>query len=785
MNKNNEINIASTLLKQTLSRRVDFLTGRKAKLSSYENKKLIRELNIEVRHLLDSMDKRDNKISLWNDRPINSYGENPAHSENLSISFDRLYIITQAYKTKGSIFYNKKNILKIIQDAFNLLTDYYARRVDKGNWWYIEIGIQRTGLNIIYLLEDNAIEKDKDLFLDSCLWYVPNPNARGRRNRSIETGANLADKALAFYLIAILQKNTSNMLQAKNALYDTMNNGKASLFIYVSKGDGFYSDGSFIQHSNTPYIGGYGAVLFESLGQFFQLLANTDLDVSGSDKDFVYEIVKSNVLPFIWRGRAIDAVRGRGISRSTQKDYNAGLRLLSALLVLYEYEPSYQKKYVYSFVYNLLRELDVSPLSINGLSITQKKLLLSFNSDGNFTSVAPFRKMTKLYPSQERIIHIREKWMYTVNQSSKFIARFEWGNNENIKAWNQGDGMGFLYLNSSPGQFSDDFWPTVDNSILPGITNDNVESKPHGQGGVLNPSGLGLFSGGVVLNEQHGLIGMEVVSFSGYTNCLKSWVLLDDAIICVGSNITGNSGTEVRTIMENRAFSIKNNHKASIDNAILTFPVKQDIEVKKFLHIDGVAGYVILGDNVGKVHYERRKGRWSDINKLTNFTNNEEKEKAYISLTLSHGVDPVDESYSYVVLPDASLEYTDKVSKNDNISIHNVKNGHIIHLKRLNTTLGNLFSSGNFHHVVSNGPCSFIWKIDHAQHRFFLAVSIPTTFEQERSVVLEFPDSVRVNELISSTKESSVLSLSPLIIQVNFMGRDRSQSDFVFSMFPY
>ncbi|HAW0467040.1 TPA: hypothetical protein ACOMYE_002106 [Escherichia coli] len=112
MNKNNEINIASTLLKQTLSRRVDFLTGRKAKLSSYENKKLIRELNIEVRHLLDSMDKRDNKISLWNDRPINSYGENPAHSENLSISFDRLYIITQAYKTKGSIFYNKKTYLK-------------------------------------------------------------------------------------------------------------------------------------------------------------------------------------------------------------------------------------------------------------------------------------------------------------------------------------------------------------------------------------------------------------------------------------------------------------------------------------------------------------------------------------------------------------------------------------------------------------------------------------------------------------------------------------------------
>ena len=39
----------------------------------------------------------------------------------------------------------------------------------------------------------------------------------------------------------------------------------SSLFQYVTSGDGFYADGSFIQHTHHPYNGSYGLVVINDV----------------------------------------------------------------------------------------------------------------------------------------------------------------------------------------------------------------------------------------------------------------------------------------------------------------------------------------------------------------------------------------------------------------------------------------------------------------------------------------------------------------------------------------
>lgn len=46
-------------------------------------------------------------------------------------------------------------------------------------------------------------------------------------------------------------------------------NAVADVGEWPTVGDGFYPDGSFIQHDSVAYNGTYGTMLFDDLGQFY------------------------------------------------------------------------------------------------------------------------------------------------------------------------------------------------------------------------------------------------------------------------------------------------------------------------------------------------------------------------------------------------------------------------------------------------------------------------------------------------------------------------------------
>ncbi len=67
------------------------------------------------------------------------------------------------------------------------------------------------------------------------------------------TGANTSDKVLVVIIWGILVKNAGEITSGQTNL--------SPVFLYVTSSDGFYTDGSFVFHSDIAYNGHYGLVL--------------------------------------------------------------------------------------------------------------------------------------------------------------------------------------------------------------------------------------------------------------------------------------------------------------------------------------------------------------------------------------------------------------------------------------------------------------------------------------------------------------------------------------------
>lgn len=284
---------------------------------------------------------------------------------------------------------------KAVEKLYKLLPLYNEKTEPYGNWWYWEIGIPRSVNQIFTLIYDAAPKELLEQYM----------NAERHFNNEIKlTGANRLWESEIFAVRGILCNRADEFNAAKN--------GIESLFKWVNEGDGFYKDGSFIQHGCIPYNGGYGLSMLAGLADMLALTGKTD---SG---EIVKEWIRKSFLPFMYNGIFMDMVRGREISR------------------YYSMSESAYKKAKY-FIDRLGEK---SPAE-----------------DG----FCYFEKM-------DRAVIRRKSFAAGLSMHSKSIANFESINNENMTAWHTADGM--LYLYTDPKRFSGSFFPCADMERMPGTT---------------------------------------------------------------------------------------------------------------------------------------------------------------------------------------------------------------------------------------------------------------------------------------------------------------------------
>jgi len=719
---------------------------------------------------------------LWADLPLAGIGSAADATGNMGVSFNRIYELALAYSTAGSEQHGDTTLAEDLVSALSYLstTAYKAGMRPAGNWWFWEIGVPRRAADILVLLHDLVPGELRTSLMAAARYFTPDPNWRGRGTGFAETGANRTDKALSCALRGILDGRPDEIALARDALSDTVGGGRNSVFGYVTSGDGFYTDGSFVQHSYLPYVGTYGVVTLGGIAEILGLLGGSGWDVTDPKKSVVLDAVEASYAPFIWNGRMMDAVRGRAVSRQKNPDYVDGAAALTAILLLAPGagEP-YRGRYL-SLVKGWLQRASLTLYGLPGQSIAKSLLVTSALAD-TAVAAAPAPLYTKAFGDQDRLVHHRPAFSSVVNISSKRIGRYEWGNFENNLGWYQGDGMTFYYIPAAPDQYSADFWPTVDPYRLPGTT---VTAEPRVSGaanGTGIPRAFQAFAGGLDLDGRWGIQGMDHLNFNKTLGARKSWFFLDDKVVCLGAGITSASGHEVFTTVDNRSFAPGTVPEIRTDsrNRVLAAG-SAAVKVKRSVHIMGHGGYVFLpGENVSgdiDVQVIRRTGDWKTINSGSDTGGSDEvKTRDYVTITHHHGTNPQGGGYAYVAFPGA--EHSVTFTESDEPTIEVLANNAVAQMIRDGSQgllLANFFAATAagqpVQGVTSSGPCSL--AVHQEKDRVTVALSDPSRTQSPAQVTL---DGVAANAVVESDPGVTLLSTSPLTLEFALDGHGHAK----------
>ncbi|MFB7595845.1 polysaccharide lyase 8 family protein [Streptomyces sp. NPDC056160] len=577
-------------------------------------------------------------------------------------SYPRLRTVATAWATPGTSLTGQAAVRDGILDALRFLhtTGYNASRRETGNWWFWEIGAPRALMDICVLLRAELPAQDRDAYVRTVAAFVPDADRRTNSPSLAETGANRADKAVIVALRGLLAGDPAALVLARDGLSDVRDNGRNSLFQYVTSGDGFYRDGSFVQHSDVAYTGTYGSVLLGGAGQLIALLAGSEWAVTDPSVQVLYEAVERSFEPFLFDGLMMDAVRGRAISRERARDHVDGAAAVAHILQLADGAPrGYAERWRAAAKGWILRNTRTPYRTLVGIpDLARAKALL------DDPAVRPADRLGGhfVFADMDRVVHRRPSWACALSLSSRRIAAYEAGNGENLHGWYTGDGMTYLYDGDDPDAFGDAFWPTVDPYRLPGTTVDTRARTDLGTGG-----GTGTFrprnaiAGGAVLDGRYGAAAMELIADGSTLRAKKAWFFLDNAVVALGAGITASDGRTVETVVENRNLHAGGAPRLVVDGHLQ--PGRQGwsaaLDGARWAHLEGTGGYVFPSGGPLRALREERTGTWGALNTGADTGGSTTPvTRRYATLWFDHGPSPVSASCSYVLLPRATAAAT-------------------------------------------------------------------------------------------------------------------------------
>lgn len=695
---------------------------------------------------------------LWPDLPLFPFANN-----NHGLSYERIFELARAWATPGCRLQGDAGLLAAIRDGLRFLhaTVYNPATTPSGNWWWWEIGNPRALLDTCVLIADELTSDERAAYTDAVAHFSPDPNYRGRGTSLPETGANRVDKATIAVLRGILQEDGEVVALGRDALSDTANDGRYSVFQYVTSGDGFYTDGSFIQHGDLPYVGTYGVVALSGIGDLLYLGAGSPWAVTDPAATNLFANVELAFVPFIRNGHMFDTVRGRAVSRQREPDAYWGQRTMGALLLTADLAgPAYRDRFLGLTKGWLERNPDTPFVPLIDLDTLHRAAAVRADDD---TAAVAQPVGHRVFHNQDRMVHHRPSWSFTVSLSSERIARFEAGNEENARGWYLGDGMTYLYLDTDPRHYADDYWPTVDSYRHAGITRRVREREEMWEGWTGTPPGRNAWVGGCAVAARFGATGMHFGDSDGALSAMKSWFSLDDQVVALGAGITSDDDLPVETVVDNRGYAPGRPRRVLTPRGPLRGDDVQVLDSPEWLHLDGVGGYVF--PQGGSVHVidEEHRGAWSDINTgADNAGNDDVKVRRYTTLWLDHGTAPEAGSYAYVILPGATPGQTRRRTLDGDVSI--VANSSAVQAVSQRSTgviLANFFSASDTSLVSATAPCSV--AVADTDGQVAVAIADPSRRDGE-PVRVTFPQLSGLR-LLDAADTITVVSTEPLTLE--------------------
>lgn len=627
----------------------------------------------EAKKLLSEMKTESDRKYLWeNSKDLDT------KSADMTRTYRNIEKIAEAMRHKDTKLKTDENKKKV-KDALEWLhKNAYGKEPDKKvadlktnfsksapqkntnlNWWDYEIGTPKSLTNTLILLNDQFSNEEKKKFTVPIKTFAPDSDKILSSVGKAEPakGGNLVDISKVKLLESIIEEDKD---MTKNSI-DSFN----KVFTYVQSNatgkerNGFYKDGSYIDHQDVPYTGAYGVVLLEGISQMMPMIKETPFKDSNQNDTTLKSWIDEGFMPLIYKGEMMDLSRGRAISRENETSHSASATVMKSLLRLSdamdESTKAKYKKIVKSSV-----ESDSSYKQndyLNSYSDIDKMKSLM---DDSTISTNGLTQQLKIYNDMDRVTYHNKDldFAFGLSMTSKNVARYESINNENLKGWHTGAGMSYLY-NSDVKHYRDNFWTTADMKRLAGTTTLENEVLKDTD----DKKSSKTFVGGTKFDDQHASIGMDFENQDKTLTAKKSYFILNDKIVFLGTGIksTDSSKNPVTTIENRKA----NGYTLYTDDKQTTASDNQgtnSVFLESTNKPKNNIGYHFLNKSKISIKKETHTGNWKEINKSQKDTR---KTDEYYEVTQKHSNS--DNKYGYVLYPGLSKD--DFKTKKDEVTV--------------------------------------------------------------------------------------------------------------------
>ncbi|MFD6280129.1 polysaccharide lyase family 8 super-sandwich domain-containing protein [Streptomyces sp. NPDC060209] len=519
---------------------------------------------------------------------------------NLSTSYQYLYEIALATclpGTEDSGLHGDAAVRRRVVDGLARLHDDWFGDQSKGyygNWFHWEIGIPAYATKTLVLLRDELAAYRPDLTAT----YIASMDAYLRNGKDgdvdldsrFHTGANLADITTNRVLQGALLGDEARITKA---LADQL-----TVFATVDPyrphhgvTDGFYADGSFVQHGSVAYTGSYGKGLLTRIVQTIKILDGTGYVPEDSLVGVVQGWVADGFAPLIFEGWMMEIVKGRAVSR-TGTGYADVTSVVEAVVDLSAHTSGNDAEALEGYVKHVRQtsKANLDPTAfVSPVSIARYADIL--NSPVPARDLGPAASHAP-YNAMDRTVHRRPGYAFALARSSARISMYEYMSGENLMPWFQGSGAHYLYLSGADQRqaFGIDYFTAVPPYRLAGVTApvetrrtvpelygtlwyDNpgrgfTSSSESQNTYVYFPRGTHAFSGGARLGA-YGVTGLVLSDDAAYAaqqagklpedfvayraaRATRSWFMFDDEILVLSAGVTGMTGRAVTTTVDSR-----------------------------------------------------------------------------------------------------------------------------------------------------------------------------------------------------------------------------------------
>lgn len=703
----------------------------------------------EAQSYWSSLNTSASRTYLWSDLASTTDSTHP------KISYQRLKAMATAYSTHGSALEANAALGADIVSALDWL---YVNRYNEtvtayGNWFDWEIGAPLALNDIVVLMYDELTAMQRTNYMNAIYHFSPSVSL---------SGANRVWKSTVVGLRGILIKNGTKIGEARNGL--------SAVFDYTTSGDGFYRDGSFIQHNNHPYTGGYGISLLSDIANLMDVLSGSTWQTTDTDQANVFRWVYDSYQPLLYKGAMMDMVRGREISRYTMQDHVAGHKALQAIIRLAQFAPAADAAAFKSIVKAHLQQ-DTFRSFYADATVQTIVLAKAIAGDGTIAPAAAL-SLQKHFAAMDRTVLLRPGFGFGIGMYSSRIYNYESINAENLKGWYTGYGTTYLY-NGDLDQFSDDYWATVNKYRLPGTT---VSTQTRANSSSQSTLSGKSWVGGATLAGTYGVSGMELDLAAR-----KSWFMFDDEVAALGSGITRATGNRVETIVENRKINAAGSNALTVGGAAKSSSLgwSEAMTGVSWAHLAGSAaggdiGYYFPQPVALNGLREARTGSWSEMNTYSSFNVTTPVTRNYLTLWLDHGVNPTNASYQYVLLPGKTSAQVGAYAANPGVVVlENSADAHAVKETGLNIVAANFWNDGT--KTIALGGSSLMTSDKKASvmtretsGQLDIAVADPT---QANTGAITLEINRAAYSVVSADPGVTVTQLSPTVrLQVNVSG---------------